>query len=263
MIHLDAMAECTAYIGSLVESLRKAKIADAKFELLTAPHALAALSSASGERTRSSPSQALLNSIAAPLFFALDLTITPGNRISIIGHTWLLPATTTIYQINLPPTSPDTPNSLVETCPPHRDYPSISELRCYVDQAVSCALASTFQPRLEQAERARQLKITDTLVDAEGYDTAYEGFWIKSVSETTLSTTAASSPREITFHVAGPTSSPHLEVKTIVGTKTHDVEVVRHVWAANGGEASTSDREGRGDRGLGDVCEDLVARAYE
>lgn len=260
MIHLDAIKEVTAYIGNLVKSLRKAKIADAKFELLTAPHALADISSVSGERARTSPSQALLNNITTPLFFALDLTITPGNRISIIGHTWLLPATTTVYQINLPTTHPDTPNTLLETCPPHRDYPSLSELRCYVDQAVSCALTSTFQPRLEQAERARQTRPAEAMPEAEGYDATYGGFWIKSISETMLSTAAASSVREITFGVAGPVASPRVEAKTVVRTKAPDAEVARHVWGAD--LAATYDGQRSTEKGLEDVCDELVARAY-
>src|SRR5690606_10616691 len=98
-----------------------------------------------------------------------DLTITGTNRVSIVGRTWLLPATTTIYQISLPNT-PDSPNSLLETCPPYRDYPSVSEIRAYVNQAVVCALASTFQPRLEQAERARQTEKAGSPAEAEGYD---------------------------------------------------------------------------------------------
>ncbi|SPN99819.1 uncharacterized protein DNG_02671 [Cephalotrichum gorgonifer] len=261
MIHLDAIKECTNYVGNLVKSLRNAKIADAKFELLTAPHALADLSSISNERAHVSPSQSLLSSITTPLFFAVDLTITPGNRISIIGHTWLLPATTTIYQINLPTTNADTPNTLLETCPPHRDYPSILELRCYINQAVSCALASTFQPLMEQSERARQSETVGSLSEAEGYDSDQEGFWLKSVAETTLAATAASTPREIVFSVAGPVESLHLEVKTLVRTKEQSAEVVRHVWGAD--EVSTYDGEGSGDQGLADVCEDLVARAYK
>lgn len=253
MIHLDAISECTTYIGSLVKGLRNAKIADAKFELLTAPHALADLSSAPGERTRASPSQTLLNSITTPLFFAVDLTITGGNRVSIVGHTWLLPATTTIYQISLPST-PDAPNSLMETCPPHRDYPSVSDLRGYLDQAVACALASTFQPRLEQAERARQTEKAGNLAEAEGYDAANGGFWVKSIAETTLSTTAASAPREIIFAVSGTAATPQLQAKTIVKTKDRDAEVKSHVW-----DAETVSDDGKG---VGDVCEDLVGKAY-
>ncbi|MBE3048595.1 hypothetical protein IMZ48_40060 [Candidatus Bathyarchaeota archaeon] len=261
MIHLDAINVCTTYIGNLVKSLRKAKIADAKFELLTDPHALLAdKSSVAGEHTRGSPSQSLLDNISKPLFFALDLTITPGNRISIIGHTWLTPATTTVYQINLPTTHPGTPNTLLETCPPHRDYPSIPELRCYVDQAVSCALASACQPRLEQAESARQSRPAEALPDAEGYDATYGGFWIKSISETTLSTAAASCPRELILGVTGPTASPQLGAKTIVKTKTQNAEVARHVWGAN--LASAGDGSGSGEQGLADVCDELVARAY-
>lgn len=260
MIHLDAIKECTVYIGNLVKALRNAKIADAKFELFTAPHALTDISSVSGERTRTSPSQALLNNITTPLFFALDVTITPGNRISIIGHTWLLPATTTVYQINLPTAHPDTPNMLLDSCPPHRDYPSVSELRCYVDQAVSCALASTWLPYLERSERARQSDTVDSLSEAEGYDSTHESFWVKSVTETVLSTAAASSPREIVFGVSGPITSPQLDVKTVVRMRTQDAQVMRHIWGAD--HVSTYDGTGGTDQGLEDVCNDLVARAY-
>lgn len=260
MIHLDAIKECTAYIGNLVKSLRKAKIADAKFELLTAPHALADMSSVSGERAHTSPSQALLNNITTPLFFALDVTLTAGNRISIVGHTWLLPATTTVYQINLPTTDPATPNTLLESCPPHRDYPSAIELRAYIDQAVSCALTSKFQPRLEQAERTRQSRPAESLPEVEGYDSMHESFWIKSTSETGLYTTAASSPREIIFGVSGPISSPQLQVKTIVKKKARNAEIIKHVWGAD--HVSTYDGNGSGEEGLEDLCDNLVAGAY-
>lgn len=260
MIHMDAIKECTTYIGNLVKSLRKAKIGDAKFELLTAPHALADISSISGERAHTSPSQALLNNITSPLFFAVDVTLTPGNRISIVGHTRLLPATTTVYQISLPTVDPNTPNTLLESCPPHRDYPSVSELRCYVDQAVSCALTSTLQPRLEQAECARQSRPVESLSEVEGYDATHESFWIRSTSETAIYTTAASSPREISFRVSGPISSPRLEVKTVVKRKAQNPEVIRHVWGAD--HASTYDGIGSGEEGLEDVCDDLVSRVY-
>lgn len=253
MIHLDAISECTTYIGSLVKSLRNAKVADAKFELLTSPHALADLSSAPGERTRASPSQTLLNSISTPLFFALNLTITGSSRVSIVGHTWLLPATTTIYQISLPG-APDAPNPLLETCPPHRDYPSVSELRGYVNQAVACALASASQPRLEQAERARQAEKAGGLDQAEGYDAANGGFWVKSITETMLSTTAASAPREIAFSVSESAAGPRVQVKTIAKTKDRDAEVGSHVW-----DAETAPEDGKG---VEDVCEELVGKAY-
>lgn len=260
MIHLDAIKDCTTYIGNLVKSLRKAKIADAKFELFTAPHALADMSSTSDDRANTSPSQALLNNITTPLFFALDVTLTAGNRISVVGHTWLLPATTTVYQINLPNTDPATPNTLLESCPPHRDYPSVLELRAYIDQAVSCALTSRFQPHLEQAERARQTRPVESLPEMEDYDSTHGSFWAKSTTETSLHTTAASCPREINFGVSGPISSPQLQVKTIVKTKGQNAEVSKHVWCAD--YISTFNGNGSGEEGLEDLCDNLVERAY-
>jgi len=256
LVHMEAIEDTTKYIGGLVKSLRNAKMPDAKFDLITAQNVLADLSNVSSDRARSNPAQAVLSTITAPLTFAIDLIVTPGNRISIMGRTWLLPATATIYQINLPATNPEFPNTLIESCPPHRDYPNLSEVRCYIDQAVSCALANYFQPRLEGGEKeglSRKYGSLDSKEAKEGFDVEGNAYWIKTMSGASLST-AASPPREIAFTVAGPTSNPHLEVTTIVGKE--DTKVLKHVWTADGSQAEAKEL------GLTDVCLRLVNQVY-
>ncbi|PKS09405.1 hypothetical protein jhhlp_004020 [Lomentospora prolificans] len=255
LVHMEAIEDCTKYIGTLVKCLQNGKVSDAKFELATAQNKMTDLSTTSSDRVRSNPTQAVLGGITAPLVFLLEVTITPGNRVSILGRTWLR-ATATVYQITLPVTNPETPNTLVESCPPHRDYPNLAEVRCYVDQAVSCAMANYFQPRLEDAEKEGLLQKYGSLESppaSEGLDIEENAFWVKSVSGTSLHT-SATSPREISFTVGGPTLNPHLEVTTMV--RNEGAKVVKHVWNGEGSGGDTTEF------GLSDVCLGLVKDVY-
>lgn len=257
-VYMEAVEQCTGYIGGLVKSLRSGKMSDAKFELNTTQNILTDPTAVSGAgRTRLNPTHAVLNGNVLHLSFRIDLTITPGNRLTIMGCTLLARAAATVYQISLPNLAgSEHPNTLIESCPPHRDYPNLSEVRCYVDQAVSCALVNYFRPQLEDAEKeglVRQNGSLDSIASIDGYDAEDKALWAKGVAGTSLYT-AVSSPRELAFAVAGPLHNPHLEVTTMV--RKEDAKVVKYIWSAEGPQAEAKSL------GISDVCLGLAHDVY-
>jgi mediator of RNA polymerase II transcription subunit 17, fungi type len=257
IIQLDAIDECTRYVGAMVESLNNSKLPDSKFELVTTPlpasDAVKAISHQPGAGATTA-SSILFQSILQPPRFAIDLTILPGQRMSIIGLTYLTPATTTLYHINLmaSPQS-DIPNTLSETCPPYRDYPSFRDLRDYINRAVACAVTSHAHRTLDQLERTMQDNVPAT-VDEEDLE---RQLWQRSVIGTSLFT-ATPQKRNVRFEVEVYNDTPQLAVLTRVSPPdgSPKATVVSHVWKADG--------TGADERGvvLPNVLTELVRRAY-
>jgi len=252
IIQMDAIEECTRYIGKLVQSLKHSKIAETKFELVTIPVAVAEVVKATQGSGPISPTQALFQGLLQPPWFAIDLTIMPGHRMSILGQTYLTPVTTTLYQVNLR-ASPqaEIPNTLIDACPPSRDYPSFKDLREYLNRAVSCAVTNYSHKMLEQLERKGQEK------DLQVADDAGQGhLWQKSVIGTSLFTSVAPR-RNIRFEVACPEGNPQLVVSTRVSLPDgSSTSMAEHIWQ--------SARSGASARGiiLPSVLSELVKRAY-
>ncbi|GKT92503.1 LOW QUALITY PROTEIN: RNA polymerase II mediator complex component SRB4 [Colletotrichum tofieldiae] len=123
--------QVTSFAGDLTRILRRAGVEAASFTLNTPPCPTAELKNTSGGASnRPNASQALTNMLTSPADFQIELTLTPTARLQIRGRTFLLPLTTTQFQLQLLP-------SLAE---PTNTEPAPSTLQLYLASAAAHAL---------------------------------------------------------------------------------------------------------------------------
>ncbi|TQN73229.1 Mediator of RNA polymerase II transcription subunit 17 [Colletotrichum shisoi] len=144
-----SVEQVTSFAGDITRILRRAGVHAATFTLNTPPCPTADLKNTSGGASnRPNASQALTNMLTSPADFQVELTLTPTSRLQIHGRTFLLPLTTTQFQLQLlpslaePPNPEPAPSTLQVSYPPSRDpYPDFPSVQLYIANAASHALA--------------------------------------------------------------------------------------------------------------------------
>ncbi|KAI3544879.1 RNA polymerase II mediator complex component SRB4 [Colletotrichum filicis] len=246
-----SVEQVTSFAGDLTRVLRQAGVDAASFTLNTPPFPTAELKNTSGGASnRPNASQALTNMLTSPADFQIELTLTPTSRLQIRGRTFLLPLTTTQFQLQLLPNvaaataaagsepsngeqSPaPPPNTLQSSYPPSRDpYPDIASVQLYITNAAAHALTdhamSLFPPPQQPSNPSTP---PSEPAPAE---------WIKSVRGTAIRDIDTET-REIRFDIlnSGPESRPTLQIGA--AWRAGDKPLLqRWSWAA-GGDPSLS-----------------------
>ncbi|UQC83193.1 RNA polymerase II mediator complex component SRB4 [Colletotrichum lupini] len=246
-----SVEQVTSFAGDLTRVLRQAGVDAASFTLNTPPFPTAELKNTSGGASnRPNASQALTNMLTSPADFQIELTLTPTSRLQIRGRTFLLPLTTTQFQLQLlpnvaaataavrsepsngeqPPAPP--PNTLQSSYPPSRDpYPDIASVQLYITNAAAHALtdhAMSLIPPPQQPSNPSTPPSEPAPAE-----------WIKSVRGTAIRDIDTET-REIRFDIlnSGPESRPTLQIGT--AWRAGDKPLLqRWSWAA-GGDPSLS-----------------------
>ncbi|KAK1477956.1 RNA polymerase II mediator complex component SRB4 [Colletotrichum abscissum] len=246
-----SVEQVTSFAGDLTRVLRQAGVDAASFTLNTPPFPTAELKNTSGGASnRPNASQALTNMLTSPADFQIELTLTPTSRLQIRGRTFLLPLTTTQFQLQLlpnvaaataatgsepsngeqPPAPP--PNTLQSSYPPSRDpYPDIASVQLYITNAAAHALtdhAMSLIPPPQQPSNPSTPPSEPAPAE-----------WIKSVRGTAIRDIDTET-REIRFDIlnSGPESRPTLQIGA--AWRAGDKPLLqRWSWAA-GGDPSLS-----------------------
>ncbi|KAK1483926.1 RNA polymerase II mediator complex component SRB4 [Colletotrichum cuscutae] len=246
-----SVEQVTSFAGDLTRVLRRAGVDAASFTLNTPPFPTAELKNTSGGASnRPNASQALTNMLTSPADFQIELTLTPTSRLQIRGRTFLLPLTTTQFQLQLlpnvaaataaagsepsngeqPPAPP--PNTLQSSYPPSRDpYPDIASVQLYITNAAAHALtdhAMSLIPPPQQPSNPSTPPSEPAPAE-----------WIKSVRGTAIRDIDTET-REIRFDIlnSGPESRPTLQIGA--AWRAGDKPLLqRWSWAA-GGDPSLS-----------------------
>lgn len=206
ILHDRSIEQVTRFAGDLTRILRRAGVDAASFTLSTPPFPTADLRNTSGGASnRPNASQALTNMLTSPVDFQVELVLTPASRLQIRGRTFLLPLTTTQFQVQLlpnpaEPSNPEpAPNALQASYPPSRDpYPDYSSVQLYLTNAAVHALTdfsmSLIPAPPSQAPEPTRLE------------------WVKSVRGTAIRDIDTEN-REIRFDIInGPEDRPALQV---------------------------------------------------
>ncbi|KXH46333.1 RNA polymerase II mediator complex component SRB4 [Colletotrichum simmondsii] len=218
-----SVEQVTSFAGDLTRVLRQAGVEAASFTLNTPPFPTAELKNTSGGASnRPNASQALTNMLTSPADFQIELTLTPTSRLQIRGRTFLLPLTTTQFQLQLlpnvaaapagsepsngeqPPAPP--PNTLQSSYPPSRDpYPDIASVQLYITNAAAHALTDHAMSLIPPPQQpANPSTPPSEPAPAE---------WIKSVRGTAIRDIDTET-REIRFDIlnSGPENRPTLQI---------------------------------------------------
>ncbi|KAK1446207.1 RNA polymerase II mediator complex component SRB4 [Colletotrichum melonis] len=246
-----SVEQVTSFAGDLTRVLRQAGVDAASFTLNTPPFPTAELKNTSGGASnRPNASQALTNMLTSPADFQIELTLTPTSRLQIRGRTFLLPLTTTQFQLQLlpnvaaataaagsepsngeqPPAPP--PNTLQSSYPPSRDpYPDIASVQLYITNAAAHVLtdhAMSLIPPPQQPSNPSTPPSEPAPAE-----------WIKSVRGTAIRDIDTET-REIRFDILnnGSESRPTLQIGA--AWRAGDKPLLqRWSWAA-GGDPSLS-----------------------
>lgn len=139
-MHYRHLNDATAYVGRIVQSLRRAGL-PASFTLVT-PRLSA--QEPSPVLSASSFPQNVVRSIIPPVDFNIRLTLIPGAAMDVRGRTFLMPVTATYYQIVTPASS-----LVARICAPYREgYPTPEALYDYLGTATARVLAEHFRSLL-------------------------------------------------------------------------------------------------------------------
>ncbi|KAK2030256.1 RNA polymerase II mediator complex component SRB4 [Colletotrichum zoysiae] len=229
-----SVEQVTTFAGDLTRVLRRAGVHAASFPLSPPPFPTADLKNTSGGASnRPNASQALTNMLTSPADFQVELTLTPTARLQIRGRTFLLPLTTTQFQLQLLPSLPEptsaepAPSSLQASYPPSRDpYPDFSSVQHYLASAAAHALADfamSFVPA----------------TPAEASEPAH-GEWSKSVRGTAIRDMETET-REIRFDVLSNDPEGRLTLQIGAAWRAGDKPLVkRWAWPAVGERAGKS-----------------------
>ncbi|EXF76092.1 RNA polymerase II mediator complex component SRB4 [Colletotrichum fioriniae PJ7] len=247
-----SVEQVTSFAGDLTRVLRQAGVDAASFTLNTPPFPTAELKNTSGGASnRPNASQALTNMLTSPADFQIELTLTPTSRLQIRGRTFLLPLTTTQFQLQLLPNvaagataaeselsngeqqpAPPPPNTLQTSYPPSRDpYPDIASVQLYITNAAAHALtdhAMSLIPPPPQPSNPSTPPSEPAPAE-----------WIKSVRGTAIRDIDTET-REIRFDIfnSGPVNRPTLQIGA--AWRAGDKPLLqRWSWAA-GGDPSLS-----------------------
>ncbi|KAJ3939623.1 RNA polymerase II mediator complex subunit [Colletotrichum fioriniae] len=248
-----SVEQVTSFAGDLTRVLRQAGVDAASFTLNTPPFPTAELKNTSGGASnRPNASQALTNMLTSPADFQIELTLTPTSRLQIRGRTFLLPLTTTQFQLQLLPNvaaaagtaaesepsngeqqpAPPPPNTLQSSYPPSRDpYPDIASVQLYITNAAAHALtdhAMSLIPPPPQPSNPSTPPSEPAPAE-----------WIKSVRGTAIRDIDTET-REIRFDIlnSGPDNRPTLQIGA--AWRAGDKPLLqRWSWAA-GGDPSLS-----------------------
>ncbi|KAF9871543.1 RNA polymerase ii mediator complex component [Colletotrichum karsti] len=236
IIHDRSIAQATRFAGDLTSIFRQSGVDSATFTLSTSSLPTADLrNNSGGSSNRPSASQALANSLTTlPADFDIELTLTPLSRLQIRGRTFLLPLTTTQYQIQLLPNTtqppntdtPAPPNSLQTSYPPSRDpYPDLAAVKLYLTNAAAHALtdyAMTLIPPPQQPQP-----------NSSSSDPAHPE-WVKSVRGTAIRDVDTET-REVRFDILdGPEGRPALQVGA-AWRAGDQARIKRWAWPGGGG----------------------------
>ncbi|KAF4779723.1 RNA polymerase II mediator complex component SRB4 [Colletotrichum scovillei] len=244
-----SVEQVTSSAGDLTRVLRQAGVEAASFTLNTPPFPTAELKNTSGGASnRPNASQALTNMLTSPADFQIELTLTPTSRLQIRGRTFLLPLTTTQFQLQLlpnvaaatagsepsngeqPPAPP--PNTLQSSYPPSRDpYPDIASVQLYITNAAAHALtdyAMSLIPPPQQPANPSTPPSEPTPAE-----------WIKSVRGTAIRDIDTET-REIRFDIlnSGPDNRPTLQIGA--AWRAGDKPLLQRWSWASGGDPSLS-----------------------
>ncbi|KAK1971978.1 RNA polymerase II mediator complex component SRB4 [Colletotrichum sublineola] len=234
ILHDRSVEQVTRFAGDLTRVLRRAGVHAASFTLNTPPFPTADLKNTSrGASNRPNASQALTNMLTSPADFQVELTLTPTSRLQIRGRTFLLPLTTTQFQLQLLPSLAEptgaehAPSSLQASYPPSRDpYPDFSSVQLYLANAAAHALtdfAMSFVPP----------------APTQPSEPAY-GEWSKSVRGTAIRD-MDSETREIRFDVLSNDHEGRLTLQIGAAWRAGDKPLIkRWAWPAIGENAGKS-----------------------
>lgn len=244
-----SVEQVTSFAGDLTRVLRQAGVEAASFTLNTPPFPTAELKNTSGGASnRPNASQALTNMLTSPADFQIELTLTPTSRLQIRGRTFLLPLTTTQFQLQLlpnvaaatagsepsngeqPPAPP--PNTLQSSYPPSRDpYPDIASVQLYITNAAAHALTDHAMSLIPPPQQpANPSTPPSEPAPAE---------WIKSVRGTAIRDIDTET-REIRFDIlnSGPDNRPTLQIGA--AWRAGDKPLLQRWSWASGGDPSLS-----------------------
>ncbi|GKT50774.1 mediator of RNA polymerase II transcription subunit 17 [Colletotrichum spaethianum] len=229
-----SVEQVTSFAGDLTRVLRRAGVHAASFTLNTPQFPTAELKNTSGGASnRPNASQALTSMLTSPADFQVELTLTPTSRLQIRGRTFLLPLTTTQFQLQLLPSLAEptdaepAPSTLQVSYPPSREsYPNFSSVQLYLASAAAHALtdfAMSFipLPPSQPSEPAR----------AE---------WTKSVRGTAIRDIDTET-REIRFDILNNDPESRLTLQIGAAWRAGDKPLVkRWAWPAVGENAGKS-----------------------
>ncbi|KAK6224865.1 RNA polymerase II mediator complex component SRB4 [Colletotrichum tabaci] len=229
-----SVEQVTSFAGDITRILRRAGVQTAAFTLNTPPCPTADLKNTSGGASnRPNASQALTNMLTSPADFQVELTLTPTSRLQIRGRTFLLPLTTTQFQLQLlpslaePPNPEPAPSTLQVSYPPSRDpYPDFSSVQLYIANAASHALADLAMSFIPSPS-------------SEPSDPALAE-WTKSVRGTAIRDIDTET-REVRFDILGngPQGRPTLQIGA--AWRAGDKPLIkRWAWPAVGEDAGKS-----------------------
>ncbi|OHE96621.1 RNA polymerase II mediator complex component SRB4 [Colletotrichum orchidophilum] len=240
-----SIKQATCFAGDLTRVLRRGGVHAASFTLHTPPYPTADLRNTSGGASnRPNASQALTNMLTSPADFQIELTLTPTSRLQIRGRTFLLPLTTTQFQLQLLPNvaapseppnaeqqpAPPPPNTLQSSYPPSREpYPDFSSVQLYITNAAAHALT----------DYAVSL-IPPPPADPSSSEPAAPAEWIKSVRGTAIRDIDTET-REIRFDIlgSGAENRPTLQIGAAWRAGNKPL-LKRWSWAADDGEIGVS-----------------------
>ncbi|KAK1985890.1 RNA polymerase II mediator complex component SRB4 [Colletotrichum cereale] len=229
-----SVEQVTTFAGDLTRVLRRAGVQAASFILNTPPCPTADLRNTSGGASnRPNASQALTNMLTSPADFQVELTLTPTSRLQIRGRTFLLPLTTTQFQLQLLPSLAEPADAepalstLQASYPPSRDpYPDFSSVQLYLASAAAHALADFAMSFVPTAP-------------SEPSDPAH-GEWSKSVRGTAIRDMDTET-REIRFDVLSNDHEGRLTLQIGAAWRAGDKSLLkRWAWPAVGEGAGKS-----------------------
>ncbi|KAK1992148.1 RNA polymerase II mediator complex component SRB4 [Colletotrichum falcatum] len=236
MLYDRSVEQVTTFAGDLTRVLRRAGVHAASFTLNTPPFPTADLKNTSGGASnRPNASQALTNMLTSPADFQVELTLTPTARLQIRGRTFLLPLTTTQFQLQLLPSLAEpaaaaepAPSSLQASYPPSRDpYPDFPSVQLYLAGAAAHALtdfAMSFAPA----------------APAQPSELSAHGEWSKSVRGTAIRDMDTET-REVRFDVVSGDHEGRLTLQIGAAWRAGDKPLVkRWAWPAVGEGAGKS-----------------------
>jgi mediator of RNA polymerase II transcription subunit 17, fungi type len=238
VLHQRSIENCTKYVGDLTRILRNAGIPSATFTLTT--HLVQpsdALTASSRSQQPNSAAQALIDAMLAPPDYQIEVTLTPDTRLYVRGRTWLLPYTTTQYQIHLQPapdsTDPKT-NPLFTSYPPFREgYSDLNNLIYYLRLATARAVTDYYLQKVESISPSVTSTDSKTGGPVIEENDNNQLQWAKSIKGTSIRDNALNST-DIRFEVREVNARPQLEVLASWRRQDQTPQTLRAWWHADG-----------------------------